>query len=265
MKKKITSSVLAAALALALTVPAFCAEDAAEDTAVFTQAGEEKKEPAAIGKKEEGDYEVDIKNATGKGIKEFVVEIDGEGKGDNLLEKDDVFAADEERILYFTPKEADPSKEGYKPPVYDIELTFEDDTKALLHTFPFGDVEKAEIRLEDGVGYLVFESLSLKAEQNTLEHEKNLAAAAATTDAAADAGSEGSYDTAAASDQSSAYVEESGSDDYSYDYDYDYDYGNSDYDTGYYEEQSGSDDSGSTDGGDGSGDDGCLDDGLILN
>ena len=262
MKKKIITSVLAVLIAMTMAVPVFCAEDAADDEAVFTQAGQEKKDPAAIGTKAEGDYEVGIKNATGKDIKELVIEIDGEGKGDNLLEKDDVFAADEERILYFTPKETDPSKEGFKPPVYDIELTFEDDTKTLLHTFPFGDVEKAEIRLEDGVGYLVFESLSLKAEQNTLEHEKNLAAAAAKTDAA---GSDGSSDSAAASDQGYTYVEEGGSGDYSYDYDYDYDYGNSDYDTGYYEEQSGSDNGGSTDSGDSGSDDGCLDDGLILN
>ena len=241
-------------LAVACTSLQFVmAEEDNADVAEFTQLSENSSEIAAIGKKAEGDYEVLIKNATGKAIKGLSIDIDSEGKGEDLLKDQEAFAKDEERMLYVTPKETDPSAKDFKPPVYDLELTFEDDTTVVLHTFPFGDVKEAEIRLQDGVGYLIFESLSLKAEQNTLSHEKNLAGASAGAVEYTQDGSTDVYN----------YYYDYGTDE---DYSYDYSYGNSDYDTSYYEEQSGSSDT-SGDSGDstGSGDDSCLDDGLILN
>ena len=59
-------------------------------------------------------------------------------------------------------------------PKYNIQLTFEDGTTAEIHTFPFGDTEEAELKLEGEVAYLVFDSISQKKEYNTLETEKAL-------------------------------------------------------------------------------------------
>ena len=131
-------------------------------------------------------------------------------------------------------------------PKYNIQLTFEDGTTAEIHTFPFGDTEEAELKLEGEVAYLVFDSISQKKEYNTLETEKALAPKP--TEAAAQAASETTQSYDNSSDYSNDY-------DYNNDYDYsnDYDYGNDD--SGDYD---GSDDGGSDDGGDG-----CLDDGLL--
>ncbi len=230
-----------------------------------------------IGEKTEGDYEVRLKNSTGKPVKSLAVEIDGEGAGKNMLEE--AWADDEEIILYVTPKEM--KGEDAKPPVYDIELTFADDTKSVIHTFPFGDADEADILFSDGVAYLKFVSLSLKNEHNTLETEKSLAPktqTGSTQTAAADSESNtaGSYVEPANNDNYNDYSGDSynysgdsydysgDSYDYSgdsydygggYDYDYDYDYGSSD----------SQDYGGDSSGGDQGGGDGCIDDGVILN
>lgn len=248
-------------------------------TAFAEEAGAEAsqtQELKTIGEKAEGAYEVKLKNSTGKAVKALTVEIDSEGAGENLLGEDETWADGEERILYVTPKEM--KGEDAKPPVYDLDLTFEDDTKSVLHTFPFGDADEAEVLYADGVAYLKFVSLSLKSEHNTLETEKALAPAQAASDntQAASDNTQAAYDNTqaaavdySATDNSGAYEEPAYDDNYndysydysyddggsSYDYDYDYDYGSSD---------SGADASADA-GADAGGGDGCIDDGVILN
>lgn len=83
---------------------------------------------------------------------------------DNFLEKDDKFAADEERTLWFDPnadtedaaetaddKDTEEASETSEPEVqkYDMQITFEDGTTATLHTLPFGDTEEAELHLKE--------------------------------------------------------------------------------------------------------------------
>lgn len=123
-----------------------------------------------LGKKAtETDYQPVIKNSTGKDIKSVEIQVNSEEFGENLLEKEDVFKVDEERVLYCTPAEFDASKGNI--PKYNIRLKFADDTSAVIHTFPFGDADEVEFCLEDDVAYLTFHSLSLDSDQNTLNHE----------------------------------------------------------------------------------------------
>lgn len=106
---------------------------------------------------------------------------------DNFLEKDDKFAADEERTLWFDPNAAkdeaantdtaedkgtEAAEEVQK---YDMQITFEDETTATLHTLPFGDTEEAELHLEGDVAYIIFDSKDLKKSVNTKETEQALA------------------------------------------------------------------------------------------
>ena len=50
---------------------------------------------------------------------------------------------------------------------YNVRLTFEDKTEAVLHNFPFEDMTKAEIHMEDEVVYLTYTSSSTKAPVST--------------------------------------------------------------------------------------------------
>lgn len=117
-----------------------------------------------------------------------------------------------------------------------MQITFEDETTATLHTLPFGDTEEAELHLEGDVAYIIFDSKDLKKSVNTKETEQALAP----------------KPTEAPVQQSSSQTE-----DYSYDYDEDYDYDYS-YDEG--------DDGDYDDSGDSAaegGDDGCLDNAIL--
>ena len=210
-----------------------------------------QKKKKTIGKKPETDkdaegvFSLKFKNLTGKVITEVTVKNEKDEKyPDNFLEKDDKFAADEERTLWFDPnadtedaaetaddKDTEEASETSEPEVqkYDMQITFEDGTTATLHTLPFGDTEEAELHLEGEVAYIVFDSKDLKKSVNTKETEQALAP----------------KPTEAPAQQTSSQTE-----DYSYDYSYD-DYSYDDY---------GYDDSGDSDGGS---DDGCLDNAIL--
>lgn len=88
---------------------------------------------------------------------------------DNLMENSDLFAAEEERILYY---EFAKDSEANADATYTIQLTFEDETTVLLHQFPFNDISAGEIRMEDSVAYLVYTSSVTKKEVNTKEAEQ---------------------------------------------------------------------------------------------
>ena len=106
-----------------------------------------------------------LKNATGKDIKDIKIKVSGHSEFadvENLLEKEEIFAADEERILNYLPKlkeETEEKKEDTEkkeePLVFDIQLTFADDTTAVVHTFPFGDIEEGEICMDGELAYQI--------------------------------------------------------------------------------------------------------------
>lgn len=238
MKKKILTVLCVSILSAAMTISGSAPVFAADEEKTEKETAEEK----IIGEKEEDAFHVQLKNASGKDIKALKIKVSGKTEYkdlESLLEQDDVFAADEERVLYFLPHEeekTDDTKEA-KLPVYDVQLTFADDTIAEIHTFPFGDIEAGEIHMEGELAYLIFDSVSLKESVNTLETETKIAETIkAAEEAAQQRASQQSYDY----DYEENY-------DYSYDYEDDYNY---DYEGG--------DDSG--DSGEG---DGCLDNGLL--
>ena len=273
MKKKIVTILMTAAIGTSLlagqTVMAAETETKTEAGADQSKDSEETTEEKTIGTKPEKDTEgvfsLKFKNLTGKAITEVTVKNEKDEKyPDNFLDKDDKFAADEERTLWFdsnvakdeektetadTKDTAETKDSGETEEVqkYDMQITFEDGTTATLHTLPFGDTEEAELHLEGEVAYLVFDSKNLKKSVNTKETEQALAP----------------KPTEAPSQQTSSQTEDysydNSYDDYSYDYDESYDESYDDsYDEGYDDSY---DDSGDSDAG--SGDDGCLDDAIL--
>ena len=109
-----------------------------------------------------------------------------------MMKDSDVFAADEERVLYYDATEAiaanaaeETDSDKVLTPEYTIQLTFSDDTTAELHQFPFDDVEAAEIHWEDEIAYLVYTSVSSQTEVNTKEAEQMQVQTSAETEPAA--------------------------------------------------------------------------------
>ena len=268
MKKKIVTVLMTAAIGTSMLAgQTVMAAETTTETAAETKTDEDKAsdeiEEKTIGKKPETDkdaegvFSLKFKNLTGKVITGVTVKNEKDEKyPDNFLEKDDKFAADEERTLWFDPNAAkdeaantdtaedkgtEAAEEVQK---YDMQITFEDETTATLHTLPFGDTDVAELHLEGDVAYIIFDSKDLKKSVNTKETEQALAP----------------KPTEAPVQQSSSQTEDysyDSSEDYSYDYDEDYDYDYS-YDEG--------DDGDYDDSGDSAaegGDDGCLDNAIL--
>ena len=249
----------------------------------------EEKEPElkTIGKEDKEAFKVEIKNATGKTIKGIAIkQTDEESYPENMLEDGDVFTDQESRNLYYkapedTTKETEENTEDMAAESekaqekeleqgYDIQLTFEDDSTAELHAFPFEDIEKGEICYEDDVAYLTYTSVASKEELNTKEAElavkvaeqkaaEEAAAQAAAEQKAAEqkAAEEAAEEAAAAAAAQKSRSSSSNS----------YSSNNSSNESGSSSESSSSASEPSSDAGagssDSSGDDACLDDGLL--
>lgn len=177
MKKRILTLFLAGALAICGTVSASAKPAASQSE----EASEE--ETKTIGTPDEKGFQFLITNGTGKDIQDIRVIITGRDTFEdveNLLEEGDVFEKEEQRQFCYTPpedeetEEADSQADDGLPTMYDVQLVFEDETTAVLHTFPFGDIEEGEIGLEEGIAYMMFESLFLKQEINSLGTEKDI-------------------------------------------------------------------------------------------
>ena len=146
----------------------------------------------------ETDYEVEVTNSTGETIVSAAIRVDGGEYGEELLPDGELFEDGETAVLYCTPKELEPG--ATSAPRYDIFLKFEDGEVAVIHTFPFGDADEAEILMDSEeadtegeteeipeeneteeadenaqtiVAYLKFTSKSLGSEQNTCQHERD--------------------------------------------------------------------------------------------
>ena len=245
----------------------------------------EEKEPElkTIGKEDKEAFKVEIKNATGKTIKGIAIkQTDEESYPENMLEDGDVFTDQESRNLYYkapedTTKqteentedmaaESEKAQEKELEQGYDIQLTFEDDSTAELHAFPFEDIEKGEICYEDDVAYLTYTSVASKEELNTKEAELavKVAEQKAAEEAAAQAAAEQKAAEQKAAEEAAAAAaaqksRSSSSNSYSSN--------NSSNESGSSSESSSSASEPSSDAGagssDSSGDDACLDDGLL--
>ena len=181
----------------------------------------EEKEPElkVIGQEEKDAFKVEVKNATGKNIKGIAIKLtDDESYPENMLEDGDVFADQESRNLYYkAPEEVEGNSESTEndgteeekelEQGYDVQLTFEDDSTAELHSFPFGDIEKGEFCYADDVAYLTYTSIKSKEEVDTKEAELAVQAAAeqkAAEEAAAQAAEEQKAAEEAAAAQAAA-------------------------------------------------------------
>ena len=163
------------------TTAATVATATTEETEPATEAPTEP-ELKTIGEKAEGEhvYNVTLKNATGKEISGVAIKDSSQSEfPENMMKDSDVFAADEERVLYYDATEAiaanaaeETDSDKILTPEYTIQLTFSDGTTAELHQFPFDDVEAAEIHWEDEIAYLVYTSVSSQTEVNTKEAEQ---------------------------------------------------------------------------------------------
>ena len=240
MKKISVISLLMALLMLVLcacgTTEEVTSEEESSISAV-TPTPKPTPEMKTIGAKTESETAVaiEVKNYTGEAITSWKVKFTGgDAFSENMLEEDDIYLQNGTRMLYLDPKTKDTSR------LCDIELTFGDVT-ATIHNFPLDDADYVELRKEDNVVYLIYESLTSKKEISTLEDEQAIAAAKEAEEAAKAAAQTKS--SGSSSGGSSSY---SGSSDYS---------GSSGY-----SEPSGGGGSDSSSGGD----DGCIgDDGLL--
>ena len=185
MKRKVLVTLCLCMIGLAGTVTGCGSKK--EETPVVE---EEKKEPElkAIGQEDKEAFKVEVKNATGKNIKGVAIKLtDEDAYPENMLEEGDVFADQESRNLYYKALEKNENEdvteefettendgtddEKVLEQGYDVQLTFEDDSTAELHAFPFGDIEKGDICYADDVAYLTYTSIESKEQIDTKEAE----------------------------------------------------------------------------------------------
>ena len=165
-----TAGILAVVLMVGM-VPAVSAAQEEPASETESQAGQEK---ILIGEKHsDSDYEVTLVNESGKAITGIALRASYEEYSDNLLPEDTVLEEHGEGTLWCEPAEI----LNFVPPEYDIQLTFADESTAVLHTIPFGDADELTILTdeESGTVYVRFISLSQDSESNSLQREKNIA------------------------------------------------------------------------------------------
>ena len=188
MKRKVLVTLCLCMIGLAGTVTGCGSKK--EETPVVE---EEKKEPElkAIGQEDKEAFKVEVKNATGKNIKGVAIKLtDEDAYPENMLEEGDVFAVTEESE---TTENDGTDDEKVLEQGYDVQLTFEDDSTAELHAFPFGDIEKGDLCYADDVAYLTYTSIESKEQIDTKEAElavKQAAEQKAAEEAAAQAAAE---------------------------------------------------------------------------
>ena len=185
MKRKVLVTLCLCMIGLAGTVTGCGSKK--EETPVVE---EEKKEPElkAIGQEDKEAFKVEVKNATGKNIKGVAIKLtDEDAYPENMLEEGDVFADQKSRNLYYKALEKNENEdvteesettendgtddEKVLEQGYDVQLTFEDDSTAELHAFPFGDIEKGDLCYADDVAYLTYTSIESKEQIDTKEAE----------------------------------------------------------------------------------------------
>ncbi len=121
-----------------------------------------------IGEKVQGAYEILLKNETGKQIRGIFIKTEEETEYKvNLLMQNDPFKAGEERILFYKVAGKENADSQVEKQEYSVQLVFDDETEVILHDFPFGDLTKTEIHMEDNVAYLTYISAKTKAPVST--------------------------------------------------------------------------------------------------
>lgn len=161
-------SILYLLLVLAMVLFAGCSSNEPEKEPEEKQEeqGEKEQELKAIGNESEGAdvYTVKIKNVTGQDVTGVAIkDMDAKEFPENMLADGDVFAADEERNLFWpadedsqaSDEEADPD-EKVVIPGWDVSITLADGNSFVLHAFPFEEMKEGELHVEDGVAFVTY-------------------------------------------------------------------------------------------------------------
>ena len=171
---RLSTITTAGILAVVLMVGMVPAVSAAQEDIVSETEAQAALEKIQIGeKRSDSDYEVTLVNECGKAITGIALRASYEEYSDNLLPEDTVLEEHGQGTLWCEPAEI----LNFVPPEYDIQLTFADESTAVLHTIPFGDADELTILTdeESGTVYVRFISLSQDSESNSLQREKNIA------------------------------------------------------------------------------------------
>ena len=153
----------------ALVEEALIAEGYLDDVADGS-AGPKTQEAIAAYRKANGMSE------DGGADEEMLEKLLGAGYDGNLLDKEDVFAAGETRILYVPkedPAEAEPEEE--QAPEYVISFREKDQEKEYhMYAFPVEDLVTAELNLDGDIAYVMYTSGEGADPVSTLDAEKEM-------------------------------------------------------------------------------------------
>ena len=119
-----------------------------------------------IGIKAGSNTSVTLKNKTGQDIRDIAIKASTDADyAAGLLAASDSLKNNESRVLYYTLADD-------KNVTYDIQLSLEDGSKCVLHSFPFNDTENCTIWM-DGVAYIEYLSNGTGNKENTRGMELN--------------------------------------------------------------------------------------------
>ncbi len=119
-----------------------------------------------IGIKAGSNTSVTLKNKTGQDIRDIAIKASADADyAAGLLAASDALKNNESRVLYYTLADD-------KNVTYDIQLSLEDGSECVLHSFPFNDTENCTIWM-DGVAYVEYLSNSTGNKESTRAMELN--------------------------------------------------------------------------------------------
>ena len=145
-------------------------------------------------------YKLEAKNESGKNITSFTIYDSGTNTTtENLLKANDAYKNNEKRELYYDAaqaiKKASANSDKELNPDYAINITFDDQSTAVLHNIPFDDMKDMQIKYDqkNTLYYITYKSKNNKETQSTDQAEISLkeeAAAKAKAEAEAKAKAE---------------------------------------------------------------------------
>lgn len=142
-----------------------------------------KEELALIGTKAKGKYvyKLEAKNESGKNITSFTIYDSGTNTTTaNLLKANDAYKNNEKRELYYDAaqaiKKASANSDKELNPDYAINITFDDQSTAVLHNIPFDDMKDMQIKYDqkNTLYYITYNSKNNKETQSTDQAEISL-------------------------------------------------------------------------------------------
>ena len=152
----------------------------------FSGSGSANFEPAivrkTIGKNGTGFTvkKVTLLNLTGQNIIGFTIKHSLEPQfGANMLETGDVFLLDESRDVYYDLEAALNAQAAQTPEekaqnlyiTYNVQIILADGTTMVLHDFPFNNMEKGRLIVQNGTGFLEYEDFLTGEDIVTRQHE----------------------------------------------------------------------------------------------